>query len=134
MNAPWSVEPARTEDLAAALRLVFRHSPLDEQAARVRNALEMVRLGSLDPRGIFVARDGTGLRGAMVCTPVPGAGGLVWPPQVSDGAAAAELEDALVQHALARLRRRGVKLAQSLLAAHEEPLAASLLRNGFVHT
>src|SRR5205085_7267055 len=47
---------------------------------------------------------------------------------------AAELEDALIQHALAWLRRRGVKLAQSLLAAHEERLGDSLLRNGFAHT
>src|SRR5438105_11801007 len=133
MNAAWTVEPARADDLAAAFRLVFRHSPLEEQAARLRNALDMVGQGSLDPRGIFVARGRSGLRGALVCTPVPGAGGLVWPPQVSEGEGAAALEDALIQHALAWLHRRGVKLTQSLLAAHEEPLAASLLRNGFAH-
>jgi ribosomal protein S18 acetylase RimI-like enzyme len=42
-----------------------------------------------------------------------------------------EMEDALLRHACAWLRQRGVKLTQTLLAPEETFLADPLLRNGF---
>src|SRR5947209_4426696 len=77
--------PARANELAPALRLIFRNSPAEERDARVANALEMIRQGSLDAAGVLVARGLSGLRGAMVCSSIPGAAGLVWPPQVLGG-------------------------------------------------
>ena len=133
MKPTWTVEPARPEEYEAALRLNFRHSPPAEQKDRVANGLEMLAQHALDPAGVLVVRGASKLQGAVVVTPVPGAGGLIWPPQVVAGSEQFAIENALVQHGCAWLRSRGVKLAQSLLAAHECQLAEPLKRNGFQH-
>jgi ribosomal protein S18 acetylase RimI-like enzyme len=125
------VAPARPDELPAAFRLVFRHLSKDDREARVANALEMVRQGELDPNGVLVVRGGRGLLGAMVCLPVPGASGLVWPPQVLAHNDRGALENQLVHKAGAWLRRRGAKLAQALLLPEEASLAEPLTRNGF---
>jgi ribosomal protein S18 acetylase RimI-like enzyme len=130
---PPTIEPARPEELPAAFGLLFRHLKEPEREARIGNALRLLRQGELDPAGVFVARGPAGLLGAIVCLPVPGASGLVWPPQAADGARREEVEDRLLGHAVARLRQRGARLGQALLAADEEPLAGSLERNGFRH-
>ena len=123
-------EPARTEDWAPALRLIFQNCTPEECERRCANALHLLQRGALDPQNLFVHRGAASLRGALVCLPVPGASALVWPPgAVQDGRE--EIEDCLLRHALAALRDRGAKLAQTLLAPEEAPLAASLLRNGF---
>ena len=67
----------------------------------------------------------------MVCLPVPGASGLVWPPVSAAGGQG--VEDALAGHAVAWLRRSGAKLAQALLGPEEAHLAGPLLRHGFAH-
>jgi mycothiol synthase len=123
-------QTARTEDWAAALRLIFRHLPAAEREQRCANALHLLQRGELNAEGLFVLRGAIGLRGALVCLPVPGRSALVWPPGAEDDRRE-ETEDALLRHAAAWLRRRGVKLAQTLLAPEEEHLAAPLLRNGF---
>jgi ribosomal protein S18 acetylase RimI-like enzyme len=64
---------------------------------------------------------------------VPGASGLVWPPQAVDGPGRGAVEDALVRRAVSWMRQRGAKLAQCLLAPDETHLAEPLLRNGFAH-
>jgi ribosomal protein S18 acetylase RimI-like enzyme len=92
--------------------------------------LHLLQSGELDPQGILVLRGDEGLRGALVCLPVPGGSALVWPPgAVEDDRAA--IEDALVKHAVGWLRRRSAKLAQTLLDPDEMFLAEPLLRNGF---
>jgi ribosomal protein S18 acetylase RimI-like enzyme len=123
-------ETARAEDWAAAFRLLFQYLSPEEREQRCSNALHLLQCGELRAEGIFVLRGATGLRGALVCLPVPGGSALVWPPGAR-GDRPSETEDALLAHANAWLRRRGVKLAQTLLAAEEEFLAAPLLRNGF---
>jgi ribosomal protein S18 acetylase RimI-like enzyme len=130
-HASLTVASARSEDLEAAFRLIFQHSDTDNLSIRIANALEMVRQGELDPAGVLVARDPRGLLGAMVCMPVPGAGGLVWPPQAKELTDQTAIEDQLVRTAAAWLRQRGAKLAQALLTANEGPLALPLERNGF---
>src|SRR5262249_5998666 len=114
--------PARTDELAGAFRLVFRHLGAGDRDARVRNALVLIQRGEFDPAGVFVLRAPEGLTGALVCTTVPGAGALVWPPAVNAEQRQAG-EDALVQHAIAWLRRRGARLAQALLPPEEASLA-----------
>jgi ribosomal protein S18 acetylase RimI-like enzyme len=95
--------------------------------------LRLLHQGELEPEGIFVARQDGALLGAMVCQAVPGASGLVWPPQARAGAQSCSVEDQLMQHAGAWLRQRGVRIGQSLLAADEVHLGAPLERNGFPH-
>jgi ribosomal protein S18 acetylase RimI-like enzyme len=125
------VGTARPEEREQAFRLIFQHSAASERTLQISNGLELVRQGEMDPDGLLVARDHRGLVGAMVCLPVPGASGLVWPPQARDLPDKLAIEDHLVHGASAWLRQRGAKLAQSLLIADDRPLAESLVRNGF---
>lgn len=121
---------ARTEEWAAAFRLIFQHLGTDESERRCGNALHLLERGQLDPQGIFVLHGENGLLGAVVCLPVPGGSALVWPPgAVNDRRTF--VEDVLLRHALGWLQQRGVKLAQTLLAPEEAFLAAPLQRHGF---
>jgi ribosomal protein S18 acetylase RimI-like enzyme len=127
------VESARTEDLAPAFRLIFRHLPDAERELRLNNALELVQQRQLDPAGIKIVRGDEGLRGALISAPVVGAGGIVWPPAVTPGSERQAIEDRLVQDGLSWLQQRGAKLAQCLLAEDEAQLGKILVRNGFAH-
>jgi ribosomal protein S18 acetylase RimI-like enzyme len=64
---------------------------------------------------------------------VPGASGLLWPPQALPDPRRGQVEDHLVRHAADWLRGRGAKLGQALLTPAEAPLAPPLERNGFAH-
>jgi GNAT superfamily N-acetyltransferase len=133
MSYPLEVRTALEVEWPAALALIFQNSQGQDRDLRVRNALRLLELGELDPQGLFVLVDGDSLLGSMVCAPVPGASGLVWPPLVSDGPGRIVREDALAQHSCAWLKARGAKLAQALLAPEERHLAIPLERNGFSH-
>ena len=78
-------EPARTEDWAPALRLIFQNCTPEECERRCANALHLLQRGALDPQNLFVHRGAASLRGALVCLPVPGASALVWPPSSVPG-------------------------------------------------
>lgn len=135
MSADFAIGPARPSEHAEAFRLAFQHVAGKEQVARVAKALELVRKKEIDPDGILVARTAAGLAGAMICMPTPGAGGLVWPPQVTAGTPRApDLEDELVRHGSGWLRRGGAKVAQAMLVPDEAQLASALVRNGFAYT
>lgn len=133
MSRPFVVTAVPSEELAAAFQLVFRHVAAEDREARVANAARMVESGELDRNGVLVATQGRQLLGVIVCLPVPGASGLVWPPQARPGPQQAAVEDELVQHAASWLRSRGSKLAQSLLNPADVHLAGPLQRNGFRH-
>jgi ribosomal protein S18 acetylase RimI-like enzyme len=133
MSHALTIGPARPEDREGAFRLVFQHLPEEARAGRVANALRLLRAGELDPDGVLVAGGGGDLLGALVCLPVPGASGLLWPPQARPGPQRGQVEDDLLRHAAAWLRGRGARLGQALLAPAEAPLAPPLERNGFAH-
>jgi ribosomal protein S18 acetylase RimI-like enzyme len=134
MSEPPAVAPARPDEREAAFRLIFRHLSDADQSARLANALRLVEAGELDPAGVLVARGRAGrLLGALVCLPVPGASGLLWPPQAAAGAGREAAEDALVRHAVSWLRGRGARLGQALLPPQDVPAARPLERNGFDH-
>jgi ribosomal protein S18 acetylase RimI-like enzyme len=132
MTAGLQVAPASADELGTAFGLLFQQLPEPYRQERVANALHLVRTGELDGAGVLTAHAGGALVGAVVCVALPGAGGLVWPPQVTGGGRAA-VEDRLLEHGLAWLRRRGAKMAQALLTVPEQPLAPALERNGLVH-
>lgn len=125
------IETAQPHELAAAFRLTLSYLDDDERSPRVASAQSLVSLGELDPDGVFVVRDDAGLRGAMVCVPLPGAGGLVWPPFVQEMPERQLAENQLVRKGCGWLRGRGARLAQALLTERELPLAGPLERNGF---
>jgi mycothiol synthase len=128
------IEPAHPSEWPAALEVVFR--PIinkEERELRVNNAVQLIHRGELDAAGILVARSGEQVLGAMVCLPIPGASGLLWPPQAISSAQQMEIEDRLLQFAISWLRQRGTKLAQALLAPAERHLGKALKRNGLTH-
>jgi ribosomal protein S18 acetylase RimI-like enzyme len=127
------VHSASPEERESALRLIFAYLAAEEREKRVTNALHLIELGQLRPDGLLIVRGPDGVRGAMVCLPVPGASGLVWPPRSVLSFEQREIEDALVQNGRAWLRERGAKLGQSLLHRDEAHLAVPLERNGFRH-
>lgn len=133
MHLPYPVEPARPDERQAAFHLIFRHAEAEERELRVSNAMHLMSQGELDPAGLVVVRDPAGLLGAMIALPVPGASGLVWPPQAQDCPEQRAIEDELTRHSVAWLRRRGAKLAQTLLPKQDRWMAAPLERNGFAH-
>jgi len=134
MTSRFPVEPAHVDERAEAFRLIFQHLPERERGERVSNALVLVHRRELDPDGVLVVRDRAGIVGALVCTPAPGAGGLVWPPQIIAAASdRSAIEDALVDRACTWLRQGGARLAQTMLVTEEAPMAAPLLRHGFAH-
>src|SRR5437868_11639879 len=99
------ITTAAPEEWSAAFELALQHLSADTRPARVLNALSLVAEGSIDPAGIFVARDAWGLRGVQICVPLRGASGLFWLPSTDPTNSA--LEGQLVQHALDWLRSRG---------------------------
>jgi ribosomal protein S18 acetylase RimI-like enzyme len=126
-------ERARPDELPDAFRLLFHGLPSAERDERVAHALALVQQGALDPAGVLVERDPSGVLGVLVCQPVAGAGALIWPPQSADDPERAAREDRLVQEATRWLRERGAKVAQALLPPGETASAAPLERNGFRH-
>jgi ribosomal protein S18 acetylase RimI-like enzyme len=133
MSHAFTIEPAQAEEFVPALRLVFQHLPAAERTGRVANALTLICQGELDPQGILVAREGSALRAAIVAIPLPGAGGIVWPPGMERPGPRDALEDALVRSALNRLRAGGAKVAQAIIRPEDHVLAEPLVRGGFRH-
>jgi ribosomal protein S18 acetylase RimI-like enzyme len=125
---------ARPEEREAALHLIFQQFDAAERERRTANALQLMELGKLCAEGLFTAHEHDLLQGSMLCLPIPGASGLVWPPQSAQTKNARELEDALVSHSCEWLKARGAKLAQALLFAQETASATPLERNGFQRT
>jgi ribosomal protein S18 acetylase RimI-like enzyme len=133
MRPCFAAVQARPDELGPAFQLIFQSSIEEDRLARTLNAQRLIRQGELDPKGVWVVRDQTELLGALVCLLVPGASGLVWPPQAIAHAHRDEIEDQLLRSALSWLRQRGAKLAQSLLSQAERPLSVPLERNGLAH-
>jgi ribosomal protein S18 acetylase RimI-like enzyme len=119
--------------LQSVFRLLLSLLPDDERESRVADAVGLVRSGELDPQGILCVRNGDSVVGVLVCVPVPGAGGLFWPPLVHDLPERVAIEDALVRHGVRWLRSRGARLGQALVSPADLPLGGPLLRNGFAH-
>lgn len=132
-RSPLVVEPAPPERQLAAFRLVFRDLAETERDVRVTNALRMVRAAELDPNGVLIARRGSQLLGALVCLPILGASGLVWPPRTVECEDRIEIEDSLMQRGCEWLRQRGCRIGQALLADDESRYGSSLERNGLAH-
>jgi ribosomal protein S18 acetylase RimI-like enzyme len=120
-----TIAPARPDEFAEALQLVFRGSPAAVDALR---ALDQ---GALNPSGLLVARDESGVAGAALAAMLPDGGAVVWPPRTRSGAVG--VKELLAEHAVRWLRGHGAKTAQALLPTEETADAGPLLRHGFRH-
>jgi ribosomal protein S18 acetylase RimI-like enzyme len=133
MDAWPTPEPARTEERAAAFRLLFQRQPPGDADRLLANALFLVQSGQLDPDGLFVLRGPEGVRAALLCLINPGASAALWPPQARPDAERRRDEDALLTHARAWAFARGAKLIQAQLTLEEKDEAAALERHGLRH-
>jgi mycothiol synthase len=124
------VAEALPEERQAVLNLLLRTISSGERAGRITQLLEQMASGAIEPLTLLVARalDG-GLLGAAVAQPLPGAGAVVWSPQVIGADDPEMVEDALLDAVLDGLRRRRTKLAQAFLAP--DASASALERHGF---
>jgi mycothiol synthase len=127
------VSPARAEERSEALRLFFHDLPEEQREARVKNALTLLANGELSADGLLVCRDGENLIGTIGALPLPGAAGLIYPPQAVGTVSRETAENMLLDTAIAWLRQRGAKFAQALLSAGEAASAGPLQRRGFTH-
>ncbi len=126
-----SVGPATLSEQPEAVQILFRHASAEERTGMVERAERLLAAGDLDGQGLFVARRGQRLTGAILASLAPGAVGLVWPPQEENGEPI--VEDALVAAVVSWLTANGVRTAQALLRQEEAPLGNALVRNGFPH-
>jgi ribosomal protein S18 acetylase RimI-like enzyme len=133
MSDSLTVKTATPAEWEPALRLVFQHVREEERQARIANAQALFERREIDPEGLAIASRGSRLVGAMVSTLLPGATGLVWPPQAVPGPEHQAVEDRLVEYALAWVRERGAKMAQAIVLPAEIHQAEPLMRHGFRH-
>jgi mycothiol synthase len=117
-----TVTPARANEFAAALQLIFHGRPAED-------ALRALDDGTLDPSGLLVVLDESGVTAAALASMLPDGGAVVWPPRTRPGAAGAA--DLLAGHAVGWLREHGAKTAQALLATEDTAAARPLLSHGF---
>ncbi|MFO0965712.1 MAG: GNAT family N-acetyltransferase [Gemmataceae bacterium] len=118
------IGPAGPADWTAALRLLYRDSPLSER--RQANLLVLMSAGEVDPAGLLIAKDKGDIVGVQLAVPLAGSVGLLVPPVVSEPNPS--LEDALVAAGFAFLRSRQAKIVQAVLDDLDG--AAPLLRGG----
>jgi mycothiol synthase len=131
------IDQARPDEWATALELAYQHLPDEERRLHVIRMLHWLELGTVDPRGIWVARLGGFLAGVQVVIPLGGADYLFWMPTVGatepQGEPRTDLEDELVQAALDWCSQAGGKLAQAPVAPADAERAVALERNGFTY-
>jgi GNAT superfamily N-acetyltransferase len=102
--------------------------PDDERRVYVRRCVSLITTFVLDPRGIFLARDGEQMAAIQVCVPLAGKSCLFWAPVGPQ-----DVADSLVQAGLTWCRGLECKIAQAFLDSHETTGAAALMRCGFRH-
>lgn len=129
----WTIEPAG-ENARAAFDLALSMLSAADRAAAVDRAMRLLARGDLTPGGIWIAREGARVVGAMVGMTAAGGAGLVWPPQALDRPDRTEIEDALIHATIRWLRHAGVRLSQVLLRDEELCHGRPLLRHGFNQT
>jgi len=128
-----SPRQAQLSDWSEAFALLFQQVEAEQQPLRIANAIQLLERGELNSEGFFVLPEEGRLSGVLLCLIVPGSTALLWPPQVFQDEHRHQREDILLRHALAWLRGRGVKLAQTLLLPDDLAQGQSLLRHGFSH-
>lgn len=124
--------PATPECLRAALDLVLRPLSSDDRPRIIDQTLRAADEGRRSLDGLFAARRGRRVVGAVWAEIQPGRTAGVWSPQVADPQAQA-LESALLAHAADYLRDRGVVMAQALVAMEAQSSAATFRAAGFEH-
>jgi ribosomal protein S18 acetylase RimI-like enzyme len=119
---------------STALRLLFARFPLEEQQARLSDALRSAEQGRLNLDGLLLAEEGGNPVGVALTMHQLDRVSLVWPPvltcQVSEMAI---VQDALMSGLCDEIDRAGSKLAQALLNPDDVDEMHVLQRHSFEH-
>jgi mycothiol synthase len=127
-----TVSAAGAQQRNLALRFLFSRFPLEEQAARLNEALKSAENGSLNLDELLLAEQDHLPVGAALAMVQPDGVALVWPPVVSCQATnPAVVEEELMIRLCERIDAVGSKLAQCLLSADDT--VDSLRDHGFEH-
>lgn len=123
-----------SDQRTTALRLLFARFPLEEQQARLTDALRSAEQGRLNLDGLLLAEEGGNPVGAALTMHQLDRVSLVWPPvltcQVSE---TAMVQDALMAGLCDEIDRAGSKLAQALLNPDDVDEMQVLQRHSFEH-
>ncbi len=125
----------KPEQRALALRLLFARFPLEEQPARLDEALRNAERGSLNLDGLLLAEEGEKPVGAALMMNQADGVALVWPPvitcQTTDVAGA---EHALMARLCKEIDSAGAKMSQCLLTPDDVTETELLQGHGFAHS
>ena len=120
------LESLQPDDWTAALDIALAVLPPAPRAERMQQCIHFLQTGILDPRGIWLARDGNRILAVQVCVPLAGSSCLFWLPGANDDYAIP-----LIQAGLAWSQSIGCKLAQALAKPEEIAQTIPLQRCGF---
>lgn len=113
-----------------ALAVLYRRVPASIRSRLVEDAIAEQARGEVDLSGLWVARRGRRMIGALLTQPLAGRAAAVWPPEVDAAWGRAGIAAGLVRQALGHLRARGCLLAQALLDESTPRQAAADLTAG----
>ncbi len=127
------IRPAEPGEIPAALKLLLQHESSfnANPIATWERLLQDWRQGMWPDHAIMVACEQHQIRGAMFAQAMPGAVGMIWPPQTDEGPNADAIAVALLQHGIQQLHRFNLSWLQAILPMHDLKSAALLLRQGF---
>ncbi len=115
----------------AALRILFSRFPVDEQEARLQDALLSVQRGALNLAGLWLAERHGRPVGATLVMSQPDGVSLVWPPVITESEDSESIPHALMAVVCRELEQPAVKFGQSLLSPDEVNEAGLLSEYGF---
>lgn len=114
-----------------ALALLFSGLTGHELDANIERAQAALRDGILDSSAVFTGWIDKQIVGVLVAEVLPGSSASLWPIRSLPVPEQTVVEDALFSGAIRLLLARGVRFAQTILSADNDPACAALCRNGF---
>ncbi len=125
--APPEIRPVAGENLVEALQQAFSGLSDEDRTARLESVLENLRRSGGSAEGVFEARRGGRMVGAIVSQVHPGRAAMVWPPRLVPGEPA-ETSLRLLDEALGLLATRRVLLVHAVLESPVDAADVELLR------
>lgn len=124
------IVPCPPDDLEVALAVLYRRVNFYLRPRLIVEAVGEVERGELDLSGLWIARRGGRIVGALLTQSLAGRAGALWPPEVALNLHRATVAAGLVRTALDDLRRRGFRIAQALVDTASPARAAHDLTRG----
>ena len=129
-----NVQNVSAEHRPLALRVLFARFPLEEQQARLAEALNSAERGQLKLDGLLLAEEADKPVGAALSMHQSDGVSLVWPPVVTCQTSNEKaVVDALMTQLCADIDAAGSRMAQALLSPQDDVETKLLERFGFAY-